>query len=332
MGAYGFNDKEWKYGADFNLFFDYKKEHILSGSYNYDAIFPGNEDFVRKITYIEGYFLQQADYSTQINASFQTRIKYLQLKLNLKNDNRSPQYDYSFLLDNNWVNTFEITEIGAEIRFAFKEKYIWQLKQKIPIEAKWPVLTIGYKKGLKGVFGGELDYDKLWVQLDYKYHFPKLGESKIRVEAGKVWGNVPYSYLFAGAGGWSSSMPFIVENRFNTMSPNQFTNNEIISAYYSHNFGTRLLSTTNWKPKFMITQAFGIGNLTNRYAHKDITLTDMNKGYYESGLVINDIFRYNFFNFFYAGLGGGIFYNYGYYSSNSWKKNMKLKFNISISF
>ena len=331
-GAYGFRDKKWKYGGDLKLYFDQKKENILSGSYQYDALFPGNEDFARNESYFEGYFLQQADYSTKVNVSFQTRMKYLQLRLAILNDKRSPQYNYSFLLNNNWVKEYETTEFSAQIRFAYKEKYIWQLKQKLLIESKWPILTVGYKKGLKGFYGGELDYEKLWVQLDYKYHFPRLGESKIRVEAGKVWGNIPYSFLFSGAGGWNSTMPFFVENRFNTMSPNQFANNEIINAYFSHNFGTRLFSTPKWKPKVMITQAFGIGNLTNKTFHKDITLTDMNKGYYESGLVINEILRYNFFNFFYLGVGGGIFYNYGYYSSNNWENNIKLKISGNISF
>ena len=331
-GAYGFRDKEWKYGGDIKFFFDKDKEHILSGSYQHNAIFPGNEDFAREETYIEGYFLQQADYTNQIKASFQTRIRYLQLKLNFMHDERSPQYNYSFLLDNNPVNNYEVTELGAQIRFSFKEKYIWQLNQKIRIETSWPVLSVGYKKGIKGLYGGEIDYEKLWAQIDYSYHFPRLGNSSIRLEAGKTWGDVPYSFLFAGAGGWSSTMPFFVENRFNTMTPDQFANNEIINAYFSHDFGTRLFSTSEWKPKIMITQAFGIGNLKNKHLHQDIDLVDMNKGYYESGLVINDIVRVNLFNLLYMGLGGGAFYNYGYYSSTETINNIKLKISLKASF
>lgn len=331
-GAYGFTDEEWKYGADLSFYFDRKKENALSGSYAYDAVFPGNQDFNRKKTYIEGYFLQQADYATKLSASFKTRIRYAEFKFDFLNDKRNPQYDYSFLLDNNWVNSYEITEIGAQMRFAYKEKYIWQFKQKIKIETKWPVLTVGYKKGLKDLYGGQIDYDKLLLSLDYKYHFPRFGVSSFRVEAGKIWGDVPYSYLFAGAGGWSSSMPFLVMERFNTMTPNQFANNEIVSAFFSHDFGTRLVATENWKPKLVVMQAFGIGNLSNSNVHKDVELTDMNKGYYESGIVIKDLYRLNAMDVFYLGVGAGGFYNYGYYSSSDWKDNIKLKFNINISF
>ncbi len=330
--AYGFKDKEWKYGGDFKLYFDKDKENILSGLYQYEAVFPGNEDFAREETYIEGYFLQQADYTTQLKASFKTRIRYLELQFDFVNDKRSPQYNYSFQLNNNWVNNYEVTEIGAQIRFSFKEKYIWQLKQKIRVETNWPVLRVGYKKGIKGLYGGEIDYEKLWTQLDYSHTFPRIGKSTIRVEAGKIWGEVPYSFLFSGAGGWSSSVPFIVNNRFNTMAPNQFTNNEIMNAYFSHDFGTRLFSTSEWKPKIMITQAFGIGNLKDKHLHQYIELTDMNKGYYESGLVINDIIRVNMVNFVYLGLGGGAFYNYGYYSSSDWIENFKLKVSLKASF
>jgi hypothetical protein len=116
------------------------------------------------------------------------------------------------------------------------------------------------------------------------------------------------------------------------MAPNQFANNEIANLYFSHDFGTLLFSTSKWKPKVMLTQAFGIGNLKNKHLHKGIELSDMNKGYYESGLVINDIVRLNYLNFFYVGIGGGVFYNYGYYSSTTWENNMKFKLSASISF
>ena len=58
----------------------------------------------------------------------------------------------------------------------------------------------------------------------------------------------------------------------------------------------------------------------------------MNKGYYESGLVINDIVRVNLFNLLYMGLGGGAFYNYGYYSSTETINNIKLKISLKASF
>ncbi len=331
-GAYGFRDKEWKYGGDFTLFFDRKHETALSVEYKYDAVFPGNQDFVRKKNYIEGYFLDQADYSTQMKASFKTQIRYLQLKFDFLNDDRNPQYNYFFLLNNNWVKQFEVSELGIQLRFAFKEKYMWQLNQKIAFETKWPVLTVGYKKGLKNFYGGELDYDKLWAQIEYSYNFASLGKTNIRLEAGKVWGEVPYSFLFAGAGGWESSMPVYVENRFNTMSPNTFANNEIANLFFSHDIGTRLFSTPKWKPKVLITQAIGYGWLNNRNIHQGLVLTDMSKGYYESGLVVNDIVRLNVVNFFYLGVGAGAFYNYGYYSLNEQKDNFKFKLTVSLSF
>lgn len=331
-GAYGFRDKTWKYGSDLTIFLDEKEEHSFSASYQYNALFPGHEDFSRETSYIEGYFLQEADYATQQKVTFQTWLKYLQLQVSFTHDKREPQYDYAFLLADQWVSSYETAEFGARLRFAFKEKYIWQLRQKILIESKWPVLTVGYKKGMRDIYNGDFDYDKLWVQLDYDYHFPRLGKSTIRLEAGKIWGDVPYSFLFAGAGGWNSSVPVFVNNRFNTMRPNQFANTEMINAYFSHNFGTRLFSTDKWKPQLMVTQAFGIGVLNSKHLHAGKVLRDMNKGYYESGIVFNDLIRYNLFNFFYVGVGAGVFCNYGYYADDVWEKNLKFKLSGSITF
>jgi hypothetical protein len=179
---------------------------------------------------------------------------------------------------------------------------------------------------------GELDYDKLWVQIDYSYNFARLGKTNIKLEAGKIWGDVPYSFLFAGAGGWESSMPVYVENRFNTMAPNEFANNEIANLFFSHDFGTRLFSTSKWKPKVLVTQAIGYGWLYNTNVHQGLVLADMSKGYFENGLIVNDIVRLNMVNFFYLGAGAGVFYNYGYYSSNEQKNNFKFKLTVSLSF
>lgn len=331
-GAYGFRDKTWKYGGDLMFFLDEKEEHSFSASYQYNALFPGHEDFAREPTYIEGYFLQEADYATQQSVAFQTWLKYLQLQISFTHDKRQPQYEYAFLLDNQWVNNYETAEFGARLRFAYKEKYIWQLRQKILIESKWPILTVEYKKALPEVYHSDFDYEKLWLQLDYSYHFPRLGKTTIRVEAGKIWGDVPYSFLFAGAGGWNSSVPVFVNNRFNTMRPNQFANTEMVSAYFSHNFGTRLFATDKWKPQVMVTQAFGMGTLSHKHLHAGKALRDMNKGYYESGVVLNDLVRYNLFNFFYVGLGAGFFYNYGHYATDTWHENLKVKFSGSVTF
>ena len=331
-GAYGFVDEEWKYGGHLRILPEEKKEQVFTAAYQYNALFPGNEDFAREPSYIEGYFLQQADYASQWELAIDTWLKYWQFHFSLTHDAREPQYEYAFWQDDHWTESFEVTEVSVRMRYAYREKYIWQLKQKIRIESKWPVITLEYKKGLKDVSKGEFAFDKLWAQLDYTHEFPRWGESSLRLEAGKIWGKVPYSFLFAGAGGWSSTMPFFVQNRFNTMSPNAYANNEIFNAYFSHDFGTRLFTTTRWKPKVMLTQAFGLGRLTNTHLHRDKRLQDMNKGYYESGLVLNDLVRFNLFNLFYFGVGAGAFYQYGHYASTHWQDNLKFKINGNISF
>ena len=331
-GAYGFRDKEWKYGGDLNLFFDRKHETALKVSYKYDAVFPGHQDFGRNTDYMEGYLMEQADYSTQEKISFKTRYRYVQFKLSFLNDKRTPQYTYSFLLDNKSVSGFEISELGIALRFAYKEKYMWQFKQKVAYETKLPVLTLEYKKGLKNFYGGEIEYDKIWAKIDYSYHFARMGKSSIRLEAGKIWGTVPYSFLFAGAGAWVSFMPVYYKNRFNTMSPNTFANNEVANLFFSHDFGTLLFSTKKWKPKIIITQAIGYGKLTNTGVHQGLVLKDMSKGYYENGLIINDIIRFNYMDVIYIGIGGGAFYNYGFYSSSNELDNFKFKITTSFSF
>jgi len=51
----------------------------------------------------------------------------------------------------------------------------------------------------------------------------------------------------------------------------------------------------------------------------------MDKGYFEGGLILNNILVSGF-----SGIGIGVFYNYGYYSSADWKSNIIPKISLSV--
>jgi hypothetical protein len=58
----------------------------------------------------------------------------------------------------------------------------------------------------------------------------------------------------------------------------------------------------------------------------------MKKGYYESGIMINNIVRANYYNIAWLGLGGGVFMRYGPYAYKKQDKNLSFKVSISFSF
>jgi hypothetical protein len=57
----------------------------------------------------------------------------------------------------------------------------------------------------------------------------------------------------------------------------------------------------------------------------------MDKVFIESGLVISDIIRFDY-QYYYIGLGAGVFYRYGEYRLPNEKENLAVKAAFSLSF
>lgn len=88
-----------------------------------------------------------------------------------------------------------------------------------------------------------------------------------------------------------------------------------------------MLRTKGFEPEFLIATNIGWGDLDGQLLsnHKGVSMNTMDKGYYESGLLINNLLDLKMYN-----LGLGAFYRYGPYSFDETMDNFAFK--ISIVF
>jgi hypothetical protein len=77
-------------------------------------------------------------------------------------------------------------------------------------------------------------------------------------------------------------------------------------------------------------QSSGWGELKNA-SHQGIDYKEKNKLYHESGLIVNNIVRFNYLKMFYLGIGAGAFYRYGNYEYDAIRNNLAIKLSIIIS-
>ena len=113
----------------------------------------------------------------------------------------------------------------------------------------------------------------------------------------------------------------------------EFVSNRYIYLFMNHNFG-RLTSTKNktFRPELSLIQNMGYGELGNSSDHKNLAYKTLEKGFFESGLVITNLVRFSCVNLIYIGLGGGVFYRYGHYAWETKAENFNYKFSLSFSF
>ena len=124
-----------------------------------------------------------------------------------------------------------------------------------------------------------------------------------------------------------------VENYFQTMGIYEFTADQHASLFFTHNFGALLFkSKVDWfKPELILVQNIGFGSLSNPKNHQIADLQTLDKGFYESGVVINNLWLRKFIGFK-QGSGLGIFRRYGNYSLPEGIQNWSFKLTNTFSF
>jgi hypothetical protein len=225
-----------------------------------------------------------------------------------------PTYDYQFLgnqFGDPLDNIFRFTEAQLAYRWQFKEKYTRNYGQRISQGSKWPIVNVIYSRGLDQTFGSDFTYNKVEAGVWFERYLKGLGKMRISAEVGLIDRPLPWSMNFSGRPSYNPSFSVVVKETFQTMRFNEFSSDRYASLFFMHDFGPLLLRFKRFKPEIRIAQAISYGTLRNPELHVGVPFKTLEKGFFESGLIIDNIIRINMFNTGYLGFGGGAFYRYG---------------------
>ena len=330
--GYGLRDKQVKYGGEAGLVLYRPGDVSLRTSYSRDVEEGGAHRFLRtdapfSTENYRRFMIGRMDYVEKYDASLVMRLmRHFTTRLYFETSNVTPGDEYAFLTGDHKKNRFRISEGGVQLRFAFREKFMQTPRgNRISMGTDFPVVWLNYGRGL-GVMDGEYEYTRVAAGVLQTFTTKSLGETSVMIEGGKVDGNVPFYRLYNGKGSYRN---FSLEaaNSFATMRMSEFVSDEFVSLFFRHNFGSLLFRRGNFRPEVVFASNAGFGRLSNQGSHINIPVRSLDKGYYESGLMINNIIKQLF-----IGYGFGIFYRYGPYSYNRTIDNFafKLTFNVNL--
>ncbi len=336
--GYGFRDKVIKYGGDAKLNFKKNsKDYYLQYSYSDDIEEPGNPGyFYTTVSLTRNLLAYRMDHVIRQEVCLNLRaLNYLTMNMALSRNQRTPTYPYTFYEDvfsSPQAPVFNSTELRIKGRYAYQEKLVQSFGQMISSGSTYPILHFAYTNGFKTPGYGDYRFNKLSVGIEKTVTMKMLGKTNLLVEGGKLEGIVPYPYLFQGKGSFTKDGYLFVRHTFQTMGLYEFLSDEYVNVFLSHNFGSLLFKTEKFRPEILVFTNVGYGALRDSSRHRDLDFKTMEKGYYESGLMINNIIRANYFNVCYLGLGGGAFMRYGAYAYPKWEDNMAYKFSLTVTF
>ncbi len=333
FGNYWFKAKEFNFGGnlDFNiapskdmrLKFHAAHEFERLGDYGFDektSIFDISnfKHFYVKATSLNN--IVSAEYSTYFNKQLKGFVKF--------EVGDKSTFNNSQILSFSDSQFFRLSTLDFKLRIAFGERFIKSAYGLRSGGNANPVIWLSYQKNLKGVFGSPYNFDKVELKFTGKKEFKYLGETSVIVQAGYIHGVAPITELFNIEGCGITKFDIFCPGSFNTMRPDEFFCDRFAALYFSHNFKNLLFDFKKFHPELIIVTNVVIGNCS--YDPQILRLSDshvLNKGYYESGLIVDNIIR-----LLYMKLGFGTFYRYGPYSYDNVWDNLAFKMSMSISF
>ncbi|HCW07671.1 MAG TPA: hypothetical protein DGG95_09950 [Cytophagales bacterium] len=334
--GYGYRDKQWKYGGEVRFNFNQNKDFYFQASYAKDIYETGSSHYNR-----EGQLPGTENLRMWVSSQYD-KIEFYKGELGYRlmpdvhvaafvsRNEIIPTYAYKMFFNNDSINRFLIAETGLTFRYVHDESYMSLRGKKVFLGQRFPVFTLSVVKAAPLFDAQNFNYTRLDFTAKIRINHRYGGRTKFFLSAGWLNGIAPYGKLYNGRG--ASLTNYFVDDYFQTMGLYEFTVSQYASVFINHNLGNILINKKYSKPELVLYHNMGIGQLENASAHSGIILQPFDQGFYESGIGLNNIFRGNYFNVAYWGIGGAVFYRYGPYQFAKQENNIFAKLTISFSF
>ncbi len=219
--AYGVNDKKVKGSVTLTHSFNDKHYHPnenpvnnISASYTYDIYSPeviGEQHDI--VTSLKAGTVKKLQYIRRVNVKYEKQwLNSLRTTFSIDNAKYTPatkygpegvgtlRYEYMSpggeLIN---IPNLTSTELNAKIRWAPGEKPFNSVSQRANFDKDTPIFTLTHTLGIKGLLGGEYDYNRTEFNLFNRFHLSFAGFLDAKVSAGKVWNSVPWPLLIMPA-------------------------------------------------------------------------------------------------------------------------------------
>lgn len=234
--AYGFSDERFKYGAG-GLYIINKSPRLAisaHGKHDMEQLGLGEGAFRQDNILASVFRRNPANKLTDVidlNSYLEKEwFNGLSNKIIFTHRQLRPsgtKYAYRRLLpiSNNYENDNALitTEISLYTRLAFKEKVIYGDFQRKSLGTKYPEIEITYSLALPGILNAEYKYQRLELQVNDKIHFGPFGYLSLSLQAGKIYGNLPFPLLHMHEG---NETFFYDETSYNTMNNFEFVSDQ----------------------------------------------------------------------------------------------------------
>jgi hypothetical protein len=300
-GAYGFRDRKWFYNGQVAYSFNKRDyvlwefpKHYLAFSYGYDVMSPMDKYLdtdkdnlfvgwkwttVDQMSYIRDAKLT---YELETNTGFS--VKAMARHRNdepaggvlqyWRNDGAVPgMFDGT----NTLVKDITTSELGVTLRYAPGETFVNTKQRRVPVSLDAPIFSLSHTMGIKGVLGGDYNFNLTELSLRKRFWFGSWGKLDATLRAGAQWNKVPFPLLNLPM----ANLSYITQHNesFNLINNMEFLNDRYASFALTYDMNGKLfnriplLKKLKWRETFRVRGLYGrLTDKNNPYKSNDSEL------------------------------------------------------------
>ena len=244
--AYGTRDERFKYKGALTYSFneDYKvnPRHYLRATYQQEVTFPGQE-----LQFIQGdnlllsarrgatnrmilekelsfeYTKELPSFAIDVKLFDKSVVPYGDLVLPYINEDGEPD-----LLQN-----IETSTVSVGLEFSPNKQFIQGRQYRTPIINEYPIFRLRYTTSFEGFLGSDYGYHRFDAAFFKRFNMSILGHMNVGIEAGKIFGELPYINLHIPRANQSFSYQ---RESFNMMNFLEFATDQFVFFRAEHFF------------------------------------------------------------------------------------------------
>lgn len=246
--AYGFKDERWKYFLSTTYSLNNKSIYTfplnyIRASYQHDTKIPGQElQFVAEDNFLLSFkrgendkWIYNRNFKLEYVHELQSKLSYT---FGYKNWRHEPAGSIVYTKLNpggvtETLNKLVTSEFSAELRWAPNEQYYQGKVYRIPIINKYPIMTLRFIAGVKGVLGSQYNYQNLSFRLEKRAYMSQLGYNDIVFESGYIFGKLPYPFMTIHRANQTYAYQL---NSYNMMNFQEFVSDHFVAINLDHHF------------------------------------------------------------------------------------------------
>ena len=282
--AYGFKDKQFKYGISGKWLVNQKNRVILGLGNRRDieqigvSLTTTNDVLGR--SFASSSFFASGDNSKLTSINLTNAFVSIEPKKNLIFNvgatyrtlkSASPTFNLDYF-DQNGTLQSEIAqaEANVSVRYTPKLRTIGYGVERGEADTRHPIFFLNYSKGFKGLLNSDFDYQKIQFYYRQPILVGGLGRTFTTFEVGKTFGEVPLGLLSVVPGNQSY---FSIENTYSLLDYYEFTTDAYASLHLEHNFNGRFFSRIPLLRKLNLREIIGFKAVTGSISDKNVAMS-----------------------------------------------------------